>query len=297
MTGTGAGEGAATGAAGSGKGRRVLVTGASSGIGAATARLLAAEGWTVGLVARRPDRLDEVLADCRRTSPDSQRWAADLADPTHAAEVVIDIWDSFGPLDCLINNAGVPMRRPVTRLTMDEVTRTMTINYLSPVAIMLALLPRMIERGGGTIVNVSSLAGRLGVVTEAAYSGSKFALAGFSEAAAADLDGTGVKVRLVLPGAIESEIWDQPGNDAPLYTGPFTPAADAARGIVDCIDSDKMEHYIPDLKAIVEMKTSDIDMFFAGMRAMREGEIDAKSVADATTGGPLPEGYAPSGTP
>ena len=157
------------------------MTGASSGIGAALARELAARGDTVALVARRADRLDEVLADCRATAPDSARWAADLSDPAAAADLASQIWDHYGGLDVVVNNAAVPMRRHVTRLTMAEVERTMRINYFSPVAITLAVLPRMLERGSGTIVNVSSLGGRLGITTEAAYSGSKFALAGWSE--------------------------------------------------------------------------------------------------------------------
>ena len=169
-------------------GRTVLVTGASSGIGAAVARELAARGDTVALVARRADRLDEVLAECRRTSPASERWAADLSDPPAAADLALEIWDHFGGLDVVINNAAVPMRRHVSRLTMAEVERTMRINYLSPVAISLAVLPRMLERKSGTVVNVSSLGGRLGITSEAAYSGSKFALAGWSESMAIDLD-------------------------------------------------------------------------------------------------------------
>ena len=109
----------------------------------------------------------------------------------------------------------------------------MTINYLSPVAMTLALLPAC-SNGAGVIVNVSSLGGRLGIATEAAYCGSKFALAGWSESMAADLHGTGVSVRLVLPGAIETEIWDQPDNDAPLYTGPLVPARRGGRGDRRC---------------------------------------------------------------
>ena len=125
------------------------MTGASSGIGAAVARELAARGDTVALVARRADRLDEVLADCRATSPASARWAADLSDPEAAADLALEIWDHYGGLDVVVNNAAVPMRRHVTRLTMAEVERTMRINYFSPVAITLAVLPRMLERGAG----------------------------------------------------------------------------------------------------------------------------------------------------
>ena len=254
----------------SANGRTVLVTGASSGIGAAVARELAGRGDTVALVARRADRLDAVLAECVITSPRSKRWAADLSDPSDAAALALDIWDEFGGLDVVINNAAVPMRRHVNQLTMTEVERTMRINYLSPVAIALALLPRMLERGAGTIVNVSSLGGRLGITTEAAYSGSKFALAGWSESAAIDLDGSGVAVKLILPGAIDTEIWDRPDNDAPIYDGPKEPPESIAGAIVDAIDSEHFEHYLPDMKAVIEMKTTDIDTFITGMRAFKE---------------------------
>jgi short-subunit dehydrogenase len=250
--------------------RTVLVTGASSGIGEAVSRVLAARGDTVALVARRKDRLDAVLADCHTTSPDSARWAADLSAPSAAADLALAIWDHFDGIDVVINNAGAPMRRHATQLTMEEVERTMATNYFSPVAITLALLPRMLARRSGTIVNVSSLGGRLGIATEAAYSGSKFALAGWSEALAMDLAGSGVDVKLVLPGAIDTEIWDQPGNDAPLYDGPKEPPSIIAQGIADALDSSAFEHYLPDMKAVVEMKTSDIDGFMAGMRAMAD---------------------------
>ena len=269
-------------------GRIAMVTGASSGIGAATARALAADGTTVALVARRTDRLDEVLADCVGPAPRSRRWVADLSDPDRAVAVALEIWDTYGHVDVVVNNAGAPMRRPVTRLTMAEVERTMRVNYLSPVAITLAVLPRMLERRTGTVVNVSSLGGRLGIMTESAYSGSKFALAGWTEAAAAELDGTGVRLRLVLPGAIDTEIWDQPDNDPPVYVGPLAPAEEVADGIVAAIDSDRFEHYVPDMKAVVEMKTADADAFFAGMRAMAAHEVDEASVAEVTRGRPAP---------
>jgi short-subunit dehydrogenase len=260
-----------------GPGTIALVTGASSGIGAATARLLAAGGTTVALVARRADRLEEVAEDCRLTAPRSRAWPADLGDTDHAAQLALRIWDELGPLDVVVNNAAIPMRRPAQRLTMAEVERTMTVNFYSPVAITLALLPRMLERGSGTIVNVSSMGGRLGITAEAAYSASKFALAGWSESLAVDLFGTGVSVKLVLPGAFDTEIWDQPDNDTAPYSGPLAPPEEGAVGIVESITSDRFEHYVPDMKAVVEMKTKDIDGFMAGMRAMADSVQDDPS--------------------
>ena len=152
-------------------GRTVLVTGASSGIGAELAKALARRGDTVALVARRADRLEAVRYDCLPTSPDTEVWAVELSEPEAAAHLALQVWDHYGGVDVLVNNAAVPMRRHVTRLTMAEVERTMRINYFSPVAMSLALLPRMLERSAGTIVNVSSLGGRLGITAEAAYSG------------------------------------------------------------------------------------------------------------------------------
>ncbi len=246
-----------------------MVTGASSGIGAALAPTLAERGATVALVARRGDRLDEVADACRRRGGDDHRtWAVDLSDPRRAASVAIEVWDAFGHLDVVVNNAARPMRRPVNRLDVDTVEEVMRTNFLSPVAISLAVLPRMLDRGRGVIVNVSSLGGRLGIPHEAAYCASKFALSGWSEAMAMDLWSSPVEVRLVTPGAIDTEIWDQPGNDAAAYDGPFEPPTTVAHAICEAILGDDFECYVPDMKAVAEFKTSDIDAFLAGTASM-----------------------------
>src|SRR5215469_2488589 len=202
-------------------GSTILVTGASSGIGAELAPMLAERGATIGLVARRRDRLEQVLARCAPHAPKSRLWAADLGDLDAAVRVADEAWEAFDGLDCLVNNAAIPKRVPVSRLTDELVDETMRINFTSPVRMTLALLPRWLERGTGCVVNVSSLGGRIGIAHEAAYCASKFALCGWSESMRIDLRGSGVEVKLVLPGAIETEIWDQPGNDPALYDGPF----------------------------------------------------------------------------
>jgi short-subunit dehydrogenase len=252
--------------------RIALITGASSGIGAALARELAQRGMTVGIVARRHDRLVEVLEACRVHAPASQMWAADLSDPDAAAALALTAWDAFGHIDILVNNAGVPMRKTIPHITAQDIERVMRINFLSSTTMTLALIPRMLARATGTIVNVASIAGRFGVTTEAAYSASKFAMCGWSEGIAADMAGTGVTVKLILPGTIDTELWDQPDNDPPLYQGDLVPAEETAAGIADAIDDEHFEHFLPDMKAVVEAKVADIDKFMSGMVAFHRSQ-------------------------
>jgi NAD(P)-dependent dehydrogenase (short-subunit alcohol dehydrogenase family) len=236
--------------------------------------MLAARGATVGIVARRAGRLAEVLDACvaatdrpHQTDPPHRMWSVDLADTGAAAAVALEAWDAFGGLDAVVNNAARPLRRPVQQLDLDTVEAVMRTNFSSPVAISLALLPRMLELDRGVIVNVSSLGGRIGIAHEAAYVASKFALSGWSEAMAMDLWSTGVEVRLVTPGAIDTEIWDQPGNDPAPYDGPLEPPGTVAAAICDALVGPGFETYVPDLKAVAELKTSDIDAFIESVVA------------------------------
>lgn len=254
------------------EGANILVTGASSGIGAALAPILAERGATVGIVARRADRLESVLAECRKHSPASQMWTADLGDLARAEAVALEAWDAFGGLDCLVNNAAIPKRTRVTELTPADVTHLMDVDFHSPVRMALAVLPRMRERGSGQILFVSSMGGRIPIANESAYNAAKYALCGFAEAMYLDLGGTGVDVKLVLPGPIATEIWDQPGNEPALMDVDKVPPAECAAGIADAIAGSGFEYYVPpifpggvDAKAIAVAKTQDCDQFLAGM--------------------------------
>jgi short-subunit dehydrogenase len=257
-------------------GANVIVTGASSGIGAALGPMLAERGASVGLVARRADRLEAVLEECRRHTPASRAWPVDLADLAAAEGLVHEAAREWGQVDCLVNNAGIPARIPVPHLTPADVAHVMDVNFHAPVRMSLALLPDWLARGSGCVVNVSSLGGRVPIAQEAAYCASKFALCGWTEAMAVDLYATGVEVKLVLPGPIDTEIWDQPGNEPAAYQGPFVPAADAATSIVDAIEGDGFEWYAPPdfpgggpQHAIVVGKSNDPGAFVAAMGSMR----------------------------
>ena len=144
----------------------------------------------------------------------------------------------------------------------------MAVNFFAPMRLTLAVLPRMLERRRGMIVNVASVGGRLGIVHETAYCASKFAVCGWSESMAVDLHGTGVTVKLIQPGPVDTEIWDQPGSEEPLYQGPKVPAEEVADGIIAALAGERFEHYVPDLKAVVDAKNADIDAYIAGAAGM-----------------------------
>lgn len=253
----------------------ILITGASSGIGAELAPLLASQGATVGIVARRQDRLEAVLEKCRGYTPKSKLWVADLSDLAQAKKVVFDAHNYFDGVDCLVNNAAIPKVTSIDRLTTSDIESVMKVNFLSPVEMTLALLPHWLERGSGCVVNVSSLGGRVGIAHEAAYCSSKFALCGWSESMAIDLAGTGVEVKLILPGPIETEIWNLPDNETALYSGPLVPVSQCAASIAAAIEDEGFEFYCPPefpdggkQYDIVVGKASNIDQFIAAVGSM-----------------------------
>jgi NAD(P)-dependent dehydrogenase (short-subunit alcohol dehydrogenase family) len=246
-------------------GKRVLVTGASVGIGAAVARALAAAGATVGICARRADRLAEVLADCRVDSPDSRQWVVDLSDLDGVAPFAAQVEKEMGGVDILINNAGIPKRRHIRDLSVTEVDAVMALNYLSPVRLTLALLPAMLERGEGRIMNVSSVAARLGPPREAAYSASKAALSVFSESMSVDLAGTGVEVHVVNPGVIDTDLFHLPDNEPSLSDLDALPASDMAAAMLAQLESGGFEMFYPAwLGDVAAAKPANIDAFLAG---------------------------------
>ncbi len=258
-------------------GSKVLVTGASSGIGAQLAVELARRGATVGIVARRAARLEETLERCREHAPDSEMWVADLGDLDAAERITLEAGEHFGGLDALVNNAAIPKRRSVEKLAFAEVEELARVDYLSPIRMTLAVLPAMLARGSGLVVFVSSVGGRIPIIHEAADNGAKFGLCGFAEAMRVDLHGTSIDVKLVLPGPIDTEIWDAPDNDPGLFDLQLVPAAECASGIADAMASETFEHYVPpvfpggiDAKQMIVDKHADCDAYVTMMGSVAE---------------------------
>ncbi|TDD85235.1 SDR family NAD(P)-dependent oxidoreductase [Actinomadura rubrisoli] len=264
-------------------GRSALVTGASSGIGAAVAEALAAAGARVGLVARRADRLERVLERCRAHSPGSAMWAADLADLGALPALAAAAEDALGGVDVLVNNAGMPKRRRVQDLSAAEAGDVMGLNYLSPVRLTLALLPGMLARGRGHLVAVGSVAARLGPPHEAAYAASKAALTAFWESMAVDLDGTGVHVHVVQPAIIDTGLFSLPGNDPPLSDlSDALPPGEVAEAVLELIGNGRFERYVPAwFSEMASGKAADVETFVAGVREWTRERVRARDAGAA----------------
>ena len=178
----------------------MLITGCSSGIGRATASLFAGEGWTVYATARQESDLDDL--DCRTD-------ALDVTSGGDVDRVVDRILDETGRLDCLVNNAGYGQYGPLEDVPTDRLHRQFDVNVYGPHRLTRAVLPHMRDRGEGTVVNISSVAGRVATPGGGAYSASKFALEAMSDALRGEVDRLGVDVVLVEPGPVETDFRDR----------------------------------------------------------------------------------------
>jgi short-subunit dehydrogenase len=259
------------------KGQRVLVTGASSGIGAGLAEAMASAGAVVGICARRQDRLAATLERCQADSPDSRMWVVDLSDLEQVDRLAHDVQSELGGVDVLVNNAGIPKRRQVVDLDFPTVEAVMRINYLSPIRLTLALLPGMIERGEGKIVNISSVAAPLSSPGESAYDASKSALASFSEAMAVDLWDTGVKITVVYPGVVDTDLFTLPDNDPSIAGIEAIPVSEAVTTILEGAGAGRLAVYVPGYFAeLAAAKAQDVEGFMAGAAEyVRQQRADA----------------------
>jgi NAD(P)-dependent dehydrogenase (short-subunit alcohol dehydrogenase family) len=183
--------------------RTVLITGCSSGIGRATARAYLAEGWTVYATARDEADVGD-LADAG-----AEIRELDVTKPAQCRDVVDDVVDAEGRLDVLVNNAGYAQFGPLEDVPTRELHRQFDVNVYGPHRLLRAALPHMREAGDGTVVNVSSLSGRLATPGMGAYSGSKFAIEAMSDALRGEVGQFGIDVVLVEPGPVETNFDDR----------------------------------------------------------------------------------------
>lgn len=201
-------------------GMTAVVTGASSGIGRAIAVELARRGTTVIAVARRTDPLQATVERCRRRAPGSQAVVADVSMRSECKRVVTEAVRQVGRIDILVNNAGVGLHKQAADTTVEDIEHVMQTNFFGAVHMTSAVLPPMLERRHGHIINVTSVAGHLPLPEESAYCASKAALSAWTQSLALDLASSGVHVGELSPGPIDTEIWQKASAEYPGHLYP-----------------------------------------------------------------------------
>jgi NADP-dependent 3-hydroxy acid dehydrogenase YdfG len=200
--------------AGSLDGRRVLITGGSSGIGEATALAMAAEGAAIAVGARRKERLDELAGRIEGDGGTAVAIEADVTDEDQAKALVEGAAEALGGLDCIVNNAGVMLLGPLQGADPDEWRTMIEVNCLGLLYCTHYALPLMRDGGGGDVVNVSSVAGRTANLGSGVYNMTKWGVVGYSEALRQEALHIGVRVTLIEPGFVETEL--QSHNTNPI---------------------------------------------------------------------------------
>jgi len=199
------------------KNKIILLTGASSGIGEGLAIALAKRGAILGLVARRQDMLHELAGRCEQQGGTTRVFAADVTDATALQNAADKLRDEFGHIDILIANAGIGGNNRETReVKPDAVKKVIDINLLGAANSVYAVLPKMLERGSGHLVAISSLAGFRGLPKSAAYSASKAGMTAFFESVRLDVQHRGVDVTIIQPGFIKTPLTSGRENKMPF---------------------------------------------------------------------------------
>jgi uncharacterized protein len=187
------------------RGKVAVVTGASAGIGWATAAALAREGAIVVAAARRAERLQDLVEGIETRGGTAMAVPCDVSDRVQVGVMRQRVADAYGRCDVLVNNAGIPGGGSFATLTMEQIERITGTNYMGLLYCTKAFLPMMLEAGSGHVVNVASLAGRYAVPGSSVYSSTKHAVVGFSEALYYELLPYGILVTAVNPGLVTTE--------------------------------------------------------------------------------------------
>jgi len=230
----------------------VLITGASQGIGKQLAIDFAKRRAVVIGCGRSIERLKEVLKEVRQASPTSLMMGCDVSDPEQVHGMIDKVLRDYGRVDILINNAGIGMRKPFHETDLTKVEEIMRINYFGAVYCTHALLASMVARHSGHIVNISSVAGKIGTLNMAAYCASKFALNGWSESLYHELEPLGVKVSLVCPGPVHTG-FSRGFSDSEPKSPPslFVDSSDVSHAVMQIIARNRFELVMPRMLALM----------------------------------------------
>jgi NADP-dependent 3-hydroxy acid dehydrogenase YdfG len=226
--------------------RVVAITGASPGIGRATALRLAADGASLAICARRRGRLDDVAREIARAGGKAMPFEADVTSEAEMTAFVGRAIEHFGHLDVMMCNAGFGLYGAIDQVASDRIRRIMDVNYHGTVFAIRAALPAFRRQQRGHIVIVSSIVGKRGVPYMAAYSATKFAQVGLAESLRAELTGTGIHVTTVCPISTETEFFEVTAKESGFRSearGPRQQASDVANAIARVLDHPAPEVY------------------------------------------------------
>jgi len=228
------------------KNQVIMITGASNGIGRQLAIDLAARGAIVAGCGRSIESLRDTLKEVRRASPPSVMIGCDVGDAVQVHGMVSKILGDYGKIDVLVNNAGIGMRRPFSETDVKTIENIIRVNYLGAVYCTKEVLPSMLAKQAGHIINISSGAGLIGTLNMAAYCASKFALNGWSESLYHELKPLGIHVSVVCPGPVATQ-FSREFRDSEPKSPPnlIVPAETVAQAVIAAIENKRFEIVLP----------------------------------------------------
>ena len=226
------------------RGRNAIVTGASRGIGVYIARALAEEGVNLSLAARSQSELEQVRSEMEALGVRAIATVCDVVEPADRARLLERTESELGPIDILVNNAGIERVRRFEEATEADFTDTLAINLEAPILLTRAVVPGMLERKRGHVVNIASGAGKVGVPYGTSYCASKHGLVGFTNALRAEYHSSPVGFSVVCPGFVTDagmyDRWEQQGLKAPSVAGSSKPEK-VASVTISCIRKNRAE--------------------------------------------------------
>jgi short-subunit dehydrogenase len=225
----------------------VVITGASSGIGAAAARQFAREDAKVVVAARSREQLDRLVGELG--ADHALAVPTDVADRAACEHLLVRACERFGGIDVLVNNAGMNKRGAIEQYDAGELAAVVQVNLTAPIVLTRLVLPYLRKRGRGAIVNVASIAGRIPVGHEAVYSATKFGLRAFTFSLTEELEGSGITVSAVSPGPVDTGFIMENLDEVPdlVFAQPMSTADEIARAILDCAADGTVERTIPQI--------------------------------------------------
>lgn len=229
------------------RGQTVLLTGATGGLGTVIAHAFARRGLNLALVASPGIELNGLRTALESQGVKVATWVTDLREPDQRRTMLVEVRETFGEVDFLINNAGVEFTAAYHELTEDDLRDILNINLAAPMVLTRLVLPEMLRRRAGHIVNISSLAGKSGPAFQEPYAATKAALVAFTSSLRATYRGTGVSASVVTPGFVEAGIYanlkSRSGCSAPRLLGTSKPEA-VARAVMKVIERDQFEQIV-----------------------------------------------------